>query len=68
MAETMASPAPQKIVGTANPSFTSDFCNKIGQFPTWQRQPLAYTDKSLAYADKMILVRSLAVLHAKRAL
>jgi hypothetical protein len=31
MAETMASPAPQKIVGTANPSFTSDFCNKIGE-------------------------------------
>jgi hypothetical protein len=30
----MASPAPQKIVGTANPSFTSDFCNKIGHKPT----------------------------------
>jgi hypothetical protein len=30
MAETTASPAPQKIVGTADTSFTPDFCNKIG--------------------------------------
>jgi hypothetical protein len=30
LAETTASPRPQSIVGTANTSFTPDFCNKIG--------------------------------------
>jgi hypothetical protein len=33
LAETTASPQPQSIVGTANTSFTPDFCNKIGHKP-----------------------------------